>query len=94
MVVLEAMACGIPVVATCSGGPDGIITDGKDGFLITIGDKDALADRLCRLLQDPALNLRMGRDARGTVESRYAEGVAGQAFIDIWDRLLAEAGES
>jgi glycosyltransferase involved in cell wall biosynthesis len=34
IVILEAMACAIPVVATKCGGPDGIITDGKDGYLI------------------------------------------------------------
>jgi len=89
VVLLEAMACGIPVVSTRSGGPDGIITDGTDGFLVPLDDVSAMSDRLAQLCSDEELNRSMGLAARRTVERRYAEEVAAQAFLDIWDRLLA-----
>lgn len=94
MVLLESMACGVPVVSTRSGGPDGVITDGKDGFLVPLDDAEAMADRLGRLLSEPALNHSMGREARRTIEARYAERVAGEAFLEVWDRLLAKAGKT
>lgn len=88
VVILEAMACGIPVVATRCGGPDGIISEGKDGFLVPLNDPHAMADRLAALCTDIHRNHRMGREARATIESRYADDLAGQAFVDVWDALL------
>jgi D-inositol-3-phosphate glycosyltransferase len=93
VVILEAMACGVPVVATRCGGPDGIITDGKDGFLVSLDDASDMAHRLATLCIDADLNRTMGRQARQTIETRYAEDVAGQAFVDVWERLLQKAGQ-
>jgi glycosyltransferase involved in cell wall biosynthesis len=91
MVILEAMACGVPVVATRCGGPDGIIDDGKDGFLVPLDDAVLLAERLTLLCRDNVLNEKMGCAARATIEARYADEVAGQAFVDVWERLLEKA---
>jgi len=91
MVVLEAMACGVPVVATRSGGPDGIITDGKDGYLVALDDAEAMAARLLVLLHDRAHNVAMGEAARRTIEERYDERIAGEVFLDMWDRTLHKA---
>jgi glycosyltransferase involved in cell wall biosynthesis len=88
MVVIEAMACGLPVVSTRSGGPDGIISDGVDGYLVPRDATAAMTDRIARLLSDERLNRAMGQKARVTIEERYAERVAGMAFLDVWDRLL------
>ena len=88
VVLLEAMACGIPVVSTRSGGPDGIITDGEDGYLVTLDNAQALAERLTTLLENPALNIEMGRKARETIEVRYDERVTGAVFVEMWDRVL------
>jgi len=88
VVILEAMACGIPVVSTRCGGPEGIITDGKEGFLVGMDDPKAFADRLARLLSDDTLNGCMGVAARETIIQRYEAGVTGQAFLDIYDELL------
>ncbi len=93
VVILEAMACAVPVVATRCGGPDGIITDGTDGYLVPLDDADAMADRLTLLCTDSHLNQQMGREARATIEARYADDVAGQAFVDVWDKLLQKAGK-
>lgn len=88
MVLLEAMACGIPVVSTRSGGPDGIIEDARDGYLVPLNDAESMAARMSLLLTDEALNSEMGRCARATIEKRYAGSVAGLAFLDMWDRML------
>jgi len=73
VVILEAMACGVPVVATRCGGPDGIITDGEDGYLVPVDDADAMAARLAALCADSELNCTLGRHARHTIEARYTE---------------------
>jgi D-inositol-3-phosphate glycosyltransferase len=93
VVILEAMACAVPVVATRCGGPDGIITDGKDGFLVPLDDAAALAERLVALCTDSPKNQKMGREARATIEAHYADDVAGQAFVDVWDKLLQKTGK-
>lgn len=89
VVVLEAMACGIPAVCTRSGGPDGIITDGEDGLLVPLDDPHALSGAIGRLLADDSLNSRMGEAARRTIEERYSRAVAGTRFRDVWKSLLS-----
>ena len=88
VVILEAMACAVPVVSTRCGGPDGIITDGEDGFLVPLDDAAAMAARLQTLLENPSINIVMGQKARATIESRYDERAAGTVFLDMWDKLL------
>ncbi len=93
VVLLEAMACGIPVVSTRSGGPDVLITDGDDGFLVPLDGAAVLADRIARLSRNEGLNRMMGQRARATIEQRYSEEKAGQAFLDAWDRLLQKSAK-
>ena len=90
MVILEAMSCAVPVVSTRSGGPDGIITDGEDGFLVPLDDAAAMAGRLQSLLENPSLNIAMGSKARATIEARHDERVAGAVFVEMWDRLTGQ----
>jgi len=89
MVIVEAMSCGIPVVATACGGPNGIITDGNDGFLVDVDDVNTLSERLTQLLSDPALNLRMGRAGREAVLAKFELRAAGDVLLDVYDRLLS-----
>ncbi|HEY6940487.1 glycosyltransferase [Dokdonella sp.] len=92
MVLLEAMASGVPVVATRCGGPEGIVTDAEDGFLVPRGDAAAMARRLALLLSDPQRNVAMGRSARSTVERRFEQRIAAATFVDVWQRLARAPG--
>src|SRR5262249_51894485 len=69
--VLEAMACGTPVVASAVGGVPEIVTDGETGFLVPPGDVDALRERVGLLLGDPGRARRMGAAARESVLERF-----------------------
>jgi glycosyltransferase involved in cell wall biosynthesis len=64
-VLLEALCAGVPIVCTPVGGVrEAGFADGLHGFIVPIGDADALADRLCRLVADPGMRQAMGRRAR------------------------------
>lgn len=69
--LLEAMASGLPVVATAVGAAVRLIDDGRQGFLVAPKDTEALAQALKKLLDDPLALQRMGKEARKTVESEY-----------------------
>jgi phosphatidylinositol alpha-mannosyltransferase len=60
MVLLEAMALGVPVLATDLPGHRSVVTPGHDGLLVRRRDPGALADALARLLDDPAERRRLG----------------------------------
>ncbi|MGB7949238.1 MAG: glycosyltransferase family 4 protein, partial [Candidatus Binatia bacterium] len=64
VVLLEAAACGLPIVATRWRGVPSVVDDGKTGFIVEPHDPAAVADRLARLAQDDALRARMGAAGR------------------------------
>jgi glycosyltransferase involved in cell wall biosynthesis len=72
MAMLEAMAMGVPVLATRVGGSGDAITDGETGVLITPGSVSELAEKLSALLSDPSQISRMGRLARKTVSECFS----------------------
>jgi glycosyltransferase involved in cell wall biosynthesis len=74
-VLLEAMACGRPCVASAVGGNLAIVADGATGLLFPAGDAGALADQVERLLRDHELAAALGARARAEVVARYDLGV-------------------
>jgi glycosyltransferase involved in cell wall biosynthesis len=70
-VLLEAMASGVPFVATDCGGVSEAFTDGVEGFLVAPRDPQALADALERLWRDPDRRARMGEAGRARATSRF-----------------------
>jgi glycosyltransferase involved in cell wall biosynthesis len=70
--VLEAMSCGIPVVATMAGDVPKVVKDGKTGFLVPPKDSKAMARRIIYLLNDEGLRKRMGKASRKLVENEYS----------------------
>lgn len=86
---LEAMACKTPTIATRCGAASDLVLDGETGFLIDIEDVDAMADRLHRLLDEPALCAAMGDAGRTHVVKNFAvEREAGQ-ILDVYEKLWA-----
>ena len=73
-VLLEAMACGVPCVASDCSGNRSLITDGETGLLFDPRRPDELAERLRRVLDDPALAARLGKAGRALVAERYDLG--------------------
>lgn len=70
--VLEAMACGLPVVTTDCGGMREAVEDGIDGFVVPVRDPASMADRLIALAADPELRTRVGRAARRRVIEQFS----------------------
>ena len=74
--ILEAMACGKPVVATRAAGVQEAVRDGEAGYTVDVGDLHGLAEAVLRLLRDEGLRRRLGRRARLIVEEEFNyEGV-------------------
>jgi alpha-maltose-1-phosphate synthase len=71
LVMLEAMACGLPVIATDHSGAPEILREGIDGFIVPIRDTEALAQKLLWLYQNPEARITMGRSARARVEEMF-----------------------
>jgi glycosyltransferase involved in cell wall biosynthesis len=72
LVVLESMAAGVPVVATDCGAVRDLVADGREGYLVPVGDTEGLAARLGTLLDDPAMRADMGDRARRRAEAEYS----------------------
>ncbi len=71
MAVLEAMAMGLPVVATNVNGTPEAVQNGVNGYLVPPSDPSALADRLRAIARDPQQRREMGDAARRVVESKF-----------------------
>lgn len=82
--VVEAMAAGMPVVATDVGTVRDMVSEGDEGFVVPVGAADILADRLGRLVDDAHLRRRMGERARARVERQFRIEDTAAAF----ERLL------
>ena len=90
--LLEAMARGVPVVASAVGGIPEVVTDGVDGRLVPPGDSDALADAIVELLRDHELRLRLGEAGRRTVVDRFSIDAQVRSIEAVYDEELARAG--
>ncbi|WP_274652580.1 glycosyltransferase family 4 protein [Paenibacillus humicola] len=90
LVNVEAMACGLPVVATRAGGMKEIIVDGVTGYLVDPEHlREELKNRLLTLLKDDALRNSMGQQSRARVEKHFTW----RHSADRWLELLRESGE-
>lgn len=87
LVLLEAMAAGLPIVTTSAGSIPETVAAGENAVLVPADDPAALADAIAELARDPARRARMGAASRARYEARYSLG----AFASRLDRLLREA---
>ncbi len=81
--ILEAMASGLPVVATAVGGNPELVADGRSGLLVPPDDVDAMAQALLRLARDPQAARAMGAAGRADVERRFSL----DAMVAAYQRL-------
>ena len=86
--ILEAMAAGLPVVATNVGGVAESVVDGETGLLVPPGDPDALAAALDRLLTDSALRLRLGTAGRERAHRYFDVADFWRAHVELYRREL------
>jgi len=86
--IVEAMACGLPVVATRVEGVVDIIEEGVDGFLVPPKDPEALAVRILQLLGDPDLRTKIGVKARRKVEANFDIREMTDRMARIYQELL------
>jgi glycosyltransferase involved in cell wall biosynthesis len=89
---IEAMAAGIPVVATAVGGMPDLIADGQTGLLAPSGDAQALADRVIGLLRDPKQARSLALAGRQDVLARFSVERLIRDMESLYVTLLAEKG--
>lgn len=91
MVILEAFACGLPVIASRHGAMEELIDDGKTGLLAEPGSVEDLASKITWANTHPEEMLQMGRNAREEYQSRYTPEENYLQLMRIYDDALAEA---
>lgn len=89
LAALEAMACGVPVVASNVGGLPEVITDGETGILRPVADVAGMADAVLMILGDSDRAARMALAARRRAEEQFAPGPAIDRYMQLYRRVLA-----
>ncbi len=89
-VLLEALACGLPVVATSIGGIVEVIKDGENGLLIVSEDEKMLAEKILFLLGNENYCEKLRRRAREEVRSRFSLDSLASKYLELYERLLSK----
>jgi glycosyltransferase involved in cell wall biosynthesis len=90
--LLEAMAAGLPVVATRVSGSEDVIEEGVTGLLVPPGDPIALAEAMTALLKNPARATAMGRNARQRIERSCGLESVVENYLNLYQRVLQKNG--
>jgi glycosyltransferase involved in cell wall biosynthesis len=85
--LLEAMASGLPVVASCVAGNEELVMDGETGYLVPSEDVEALQMALKKLLLDPARREQMGMASRERVEANYSWESTAQQYALLLEKV-------
>ena len=93
MAILEAMAYGLPVIATPVGGIPDVIGHGREGLLVEAGNRAALTTALARMVAEPALRMSLGRGARATAESLSVTNY-GQRLLAFYQTITADTSDA
>lgn len=89
-VIIEALAAGLPIIASPQGCIPSMVKEGVNGFLVPAKDPGEIARRLITLREDPALRLSMGKASRILYLNNYTAKKFTQGFCDIVDQVLAQ----
>lgn len=87
--VMEAMACGLPVIGTSVGGIPDMVEHGVNGCLVNPGESISLARALRRMVDRPSDLNQMGRRSREICEKKFASGIQARAYTSLFEDLLA-----
>ena len=88
LTMLEAMAMARPMIVTNMGGMPEIIKDGINGFIVPVRDFEAMAAKICQLLEDVKLKERFGYTGRQMVESQYTKEKVTQETLGVYKKVL------
>ena len=86
---LEAMAVGLPIVATAVGGLPELVANGRNGWLVDANDAEALAGRIADLLADPEAARRMGEAGRQEARARFSRQRMAESMAAVYDQLAS-----
>ena len=86
--LLEAMATGLPCVATAVGGAPEVVTGGETGLLVPPGEPERLLEAVVALMADAERRAELGRGARRTVETRYALSVVAARLLALYREVV------
>ncbi|MBI5305986.1 glycosyltransferase family 4 protein [Candidatus Wolfebacteria bacterium] len=89
LVQAQAMACGLPVIATTNTGGEDLIREGKDGFIIPIRDVDAIKKKIIYLYEHPEICAQMGRSAMEHISEGFTWDDYGDKMIQAYENILA-----
>jgi sugar transferase (PEP-CTERM/EpsH1 system associated) len=89
--LLEAMASGLPAVATLAGGNPEVIVDGVSGLLFPVGDFNRMADHLLLLRQQPELRARLSQQGRRRVREEFSIDSMVRSYQEVYEGLTAMA---
>jgi glycosyltransferase involved in cell wall biosynthesis len=89
--VLEAMACGLPVVATRASGLQELVREGVNGYLVDLNDSAALANCLAELIDNPYERQRMGKESRKVAEQEFAWEYIAEQYVQIYKKIAGAA---
>ena len=92
MVLLEAMAAGLPVIATSVGGTPEVVVDGTTGYLVPPEDADKLATAILQLAENPELRMNFGKAGRARVEKNFSIREMVKKIEQLYRDLLALKG--
>lgn len=90
VVLQEAMGCGLPCLSfNCPSGPRHIITDQEDGYLVENGNIEAMADKVCELIENEGLRRQLGLNAKQNIARYSEEKIMGQ-WKELFEQLVNE----
>ncbi len=87
--LLEAMACGVPCVASRVGGNAEALEEGRTGFLVESGDYEGAAAQVCALLRNPSLARQMGERGQKSMRQRFTPEIVTSQLVEVYDEMLA-----
>jgi N-acetyl-alpha-D-glucosaminyl L-malate synthase BshA len=90
LVALEAMACEVPVIATCVGGIPEVVRHGVDGFLHDIGDVASMGESCLSILHDPKLRESLGKAARDRATREFCASKIVLQYEDLYSRTIQQ----